>query len=109
MRTLTTTEYSEVCKSYAQFGSKLFDEMFLGYGDSYDTSVSYLYPQDYYFTKEVWKMKYILCGVIAFLLYNSPDARNATGDILRKGADFLQTEQQEQTWYEKTTTRFSRN
>ena len=52
MRTLTTTEYQEVCKSYAQFGSKLFDEMFLGYGDSYDTSVSYLYPQDYYFTKE---------------------------------------------------------
>ena len=28
MRTLTTTEYREVCKSYAQFGSKLFDEMF---------------------------------------------------------------------------------
>ena len=53
-------------------------------------------------------MKYILCGVIAFLLYNSPDARNATGDILRRGADLLQTEQQEQTWYEKTTTRFSR-
>ena len=54
-------------------------------------------------------MKYILCGVIAFLLYNSPDARNATSDILRRGADLLQTEQQEQTWYEKTTTRFSRN
>ena len=54
-------------------------------------------------------MKYILCGVIAFLLYNSPDARNATGDILRKGADFLQSDKQEQTWYEKTTTRFSRN
>ena len=30
MRTLTTTEYREVCKSYAQFGSKLFDEMFIG-------------------------------------------------------------------------------
>ena len=54
-------------------------------------------------------MKYILAGVIAFLLYNSPDARNATGDILRKGADFLQSDKQEQTWYEKTTTRFSRN
>ena len=27
MRTLTTTEYREVCKSYAQFGSKLFDEI----------------------------------------------------------------------------------
>ena len=54
-------------------------------------------------------MKYILAGVIAFLLYNSPDARNATGDILRRGADLLKTEQQEQTWYEKTTTRFSRN
>ena len=36
-------------------------------------------------------MKYILCGGIAFLLYNSPDARNATSDILRQSADFLQT------------------
>ena len=58
-------------------------------------------------------MKYILCGVIAFLLYNSPDARNATGDILRKGADFLQseqsTEQKEQSWIEQTRTTFSRN
>ena len=58
-------------------------------------------------------MKYILAGVIAFLLYNSPDARNATGDILRKGADLLQTEQSteqnEQSWYEQTRTRFSRN
>ena len=36
-------------------------------------------------------MKYILCGVIAFLLYNSPDARNVTSEILRQGADFLQT------------------
>ena len=58
-------------------------------------------------------MKYILCGVIAFLLYNSPDARNATGDILRKGADLLQTEQsteqKEQSWIEQTRTTFSRN
>ena len=58
-------------------------------------------------------MKYILAGVIAFLLYNSPDARNATGDILRRGADLLQTEQSteqnEQSWYEQTRTRFSRN
>ena len=58
-------------------------------------------------------MKYILCGVIAFLLYNSHDARNATGEILRKGADLLQTEQpteqNEQSWYEQTRTRFSRN
>ena len=38
-------------------------------------------------------MKYILAGVIAFLLYNSPDARNATSEILRQGADFLSTEQ----------------
>ena len=45
MRTLTTTEYREVCKSYAQFGSKLFDEMFIGYDDN---SVSYLYNEDYY-------------------------------------------------------------
>ena len=45
MRTLTTTEYNEVCKSYAQFGSKLFDEMFIGYDDN---SVSYLYNEDYY-------------------------------------------------------------
>ena len=27
MRILTTTEYNEVCKSYEQFGSKLFDEI----------------------------------------------------------------------------------
>ena len=46
MRILTTTEYNEVCKSYEQFGSKLFDEMFLGYDDN---SVSYLYNEDYYF------------------------------------------------------------
>ena len=54
-------------------------------------------------------MKYILCGVIAFLLYNSPDARNATGDILRKGADFLQSDKQEQTWTDKVSSTFSRN
>ena len=54
-------------------------------------------------------MKYILCGVIAFLMYNSPDARNATGDILRKGADFLQSDKQEQTWFEQTRSSFSRN
>ena len=58
-------------------------------------------------------MKYILCGVIAFLLYDSPDARNATSEILRQGADLLQTEQsteqKEQTWYEQTRTTFSRN
>jgi hypothetical protein len=45
MRILTINEYSEVCKSYEQFGSKLFDEMFLGYDDN---SVSYLYNEDYY-------------------------------------------------------------
>jgi len=49
MRTLTTTEYNEVCKSYAQFGSKLFDEMFIGYDDN---SVSYLYNEDYYSVPE---------------------------------------------------------
>ena len=54
-------------------------------------------------------MKVILCGVIAFLMFNSPDARNATGDILRRGADLLQTEQQEQTWFEQTRSSFSRN
>ena len=31
MQPLTTTEYNEVCKSYENFGSKLFDEMFIGY------------------------------------------------------------------------------
>jgi len=54
-------------------------------------------------------MKVILCGVIAFLMFNSPDARNATGDILRKGADFLQSDKQEQTWFEQTRSSFSRN
>ena len=46
MQPLTTTEYNEVCKSYELYGSKLFDEMFIGYDDN---SVSYLYNQDYYF------------------------------------------------------------
>ena len=46
MRILTINEYNEVCKSYEQFGSKLYDEMFLGYDDN---SVSYLYNEDYYF------------------------------------------------------------
>ena len=46
MRTLTTHEYNEVCKSYEQQGSKSFDEMFIGYDDY---SVSYLYNQDYYY------------------------------------------------------------
>ena len=54
MRTLTTTEYREVCKSYAQFGSKLFDEMFIGYDDN---SVSYLYNEDYYEVK--WNIFYV--------------------------------------------------
>ena len=45
MRTLTTTEYREVCKSYKQFGSYHYDQMFIGFDDN---SVSYLYNQDYY-------------------------------------------------------------
>ena len=45
MQPLTLTIYEEVCKSYAQFGSKLFDEMFIGFDDH---SVSYLYNEDYY-------------------------------------------------------------
>ena len=45
MRTLTNNEYQEVCKSYEQFGSKSFDDMFIGYDDY---SVSYLYNEDYY-------------------------------------------------------------
>jgi len=45
MRTLTTTEYREVCKSYEQFGSKSFDDMFIGFADH---SISYLYNEDYY-------------------------------------------------------------
>ena len=46
MQPLTTTEYNEVWKCYENFGSNLFDEMFIGYDDQ---SVSYLYNQDYYF------------------------------------------------------------
>ena len=45
MQPLTTTIYDEVCKSYAQFGSKSFDDMFIGFDDN---SVSYLYNEDYY-------------------------------------------------------------
>ena len=46
MQPLTNNEYNAVCKSYELYGSKLFDEMFIGYDDH---SVSYLYNQDYYF------------------------------------------------------------
>ena len=46
MQPLTNNEYNAVCYSYENFGSKLFDEMFIGYDDN---SVSYLYNQDYYF------------------------------------------------------------
>ena len=45
MQPLTYKIYSEVCKSYEQFGSKLYDDMFLGYQDN---SISYLYNEDYY-------------------------------------------------------------
>ncbi len=45
MEPLTTNIYEEVCKSYAQFGSKSFDDMFIGFDDH---SVSYLYNEDYY-------------------------------------------------------------
>ena len=45
MQPLTNNEYNEVCKSYELYGSKLFDEMFIGYDDN---SVSYLYNEDYY-------------------------------------------------------------
>ena len=36
-------------------------------------------------------MKVFLLAIIAVLLYNSPGARNATGDILRKTADIVDT------------------
>ena len=45
MQPLTINIYEEVCKSYAQFGSKSFDDMFIGFDDN---SVSYLYNEDYY-------------------------------------------------------------
>ena len=45
MQPLTNKIYTEVCKSYEQFGSKLYDDMFLGYDDN---SISYLYNEDYY-------------------------------------------------------------
>ena len=37
-------------------------------------------------------MKVFLLAVIALLLYNSPDARNATGSILRKTANIIETD-----------------
>ena len=37
-------------------------------------------------------MKLFLLAVIAVLLYNSPGARNATGDILRKTANIIDTD-----------------
>jgi len=48
MQPLTNKIYAEVCKSYEQFGSKLYDDMFLGYDDN---SISYLYNEDYYSIK----------------------------------------------------------
>ena len=45
MQPLTETIYNEVCKSYAHFGSKSFDDMFIGFDDN---SISYLYNEDYY-------------------------------------------------------------
>ena len=39
-------------------------------------------------------MKVFLLAVIAVLLYNSPGARNATGDILRKTAEIVDTHPQ---------------
>ena len=48
MQPLTNKIYAEVCKSYEQFGSKLYDDMFLGYQDN---SISYLYNEDYYSIK----------------------------------------------------------
>ena len=39
----------------------------------------------------IFPMKVFLLAVIAVLLYNSPGARNATGEILRKTADIVDT------------------
>ena len=39
-------------------------------------------------------LKLFLFGVIAFLLYQSPDARNATADLLRTTADVVDTHPQ---------------
>ena len=36
-------------------------------------------------------LKLFLLGVIAFLLYQSPNARNATADLLRTTADVVDT------------------
>ena len=55
MQPLTNNEYNEVCKSYELYGSKLFDEMFIGYDDN---SVSYLYNEDYYEVK--WNIFYVV-------------------------------------------------
>ena len=46
MQPLTNNEYNAVCESYEHFGSKSFDDMFIGFED--DSSISYLYSQDYY-------------------------------------------------------------
>ncbi len=48
MQPLTNNIYEEVCKSYENFGSKSFDDMFIGFDDH---SISYLYAQDYYEAK----------------------------------------------------------
>ena len=59
MQPLTNNIYEEVCKSYEQFGSKSFDDMFIGFDDH---SISYLYAQDYYEAK-VWQIKHNLSTI----------------------------------------------
>ena len=49
MQPLTNNIYNAVCESYEHFGSKSFDEMFIVFED--DSSISYLYAQDYYEAK----------------------------------------------------------
>jgi hypothetical protein len=39
-------------------------------------------------------MKIFLIAVIAFLLYNSPPARDSSADVLRNVADFVDTKPQ---------------
>ena len=60
MQPLTNNIYDAVCESYEHFGSKSFDEMFIGFED--DSSISYLYAQDYYEAK-VWQIKHNLSTI----------------------------------------------
>ena len=73
MRILTTTEYNEVCKSYEQFGSKLYDEMFLGYDDNrekFELNLCDKYNTICYSDELIWDVEHLGYTAICEEAYN---------------------------------------